>query len=114
MIYSITVQAYIQTGQTLNSPFAAPATASFDLKIKNPCINPEYVHIITNDLFYKTYTLGSFADMNPKGMMWDLVPFTYETYPVQHELCGELTYVVTFDGQPVFDSPNSIPMQYYS
>ena len=45
-------------------------------------------------------------------MAWDLVPYTVQTSPVEHELCGGITYVITFNGEPVFDSPNSIPLQY--
>ena len=70
-------------------------TTEFTLRIKNPCLDPDFVKIVPNDLFYMTYTLGSFA---PNGMEFEHNRFTVETYPVQHDLCGEITYEAFFNG----------------
>ena len=108
--YKITLTGYI------SNPTSAPANAdqsastTFILRVKNPCLDPKYVKIVPNDLFYMTYTLGSFA---PSGMEFEHNRFTVETYPVQHDLCGEITYEAFFNGQPVAGTTlNTSPLQY--
>ena len=81
--YTIVVSGMIgdstTSARTVNT---IPVTSKFILRIKNPCLDPEYVKIVPNDLFYMTYTLGSFADTVPRGMQWEHNRFTVETYPV--------------------------------
>ena len=53
-------------------------------------------------------------------MQWNHAPFTVETYPLQHDQCGEITYEAFFNGQPVAlqidpntgDPLNTSPLQY--
>ena len=69
--YTVTIAAIAgsPTAGTVNS---IPTTASFNLRVKNPCLNPEFVQIIPSDLLYVTYTLGSFADTQPIGLQWEI------------------------------------------
>ena len=72
-------------------------TTEFILRIKNPCLDPDFVKIVPNNLLNKTYSLGSYADLSPAGMQWNHAPFTVETYPVQHDQCGEISYEAFFN-----------------
>ena len=49
---------------------ANSVTTSFNLRIKNPCLDPKYVKIIPSDLDHKTYELGSYKDSQPPGIGW--------------------------------------------
>ena len=56
--YTVTV-----TGMTSVSE----ETVSFTLKVKNPCLDPELVHIIPSTLDNIVYNLGDFSDLSPIG-----------------------------------------------
>ena len=79
--YTVTV-----TGMTSVSE----ETVSFNLRIKNPCIDPENAEFNESPLSSKVYTLGDFA---PGGLVWEHDVF-FE-YP---SICGSITYNVSFIG----------------
>ena len=110
--YTITVSGTVGDSTTAGTINSIPTTSKFILRVKNPCLDPEFVQIVPNDLTYVTYALGSFADTSPQGYQWEFAPFTVETFPVQHDHCGEISYEVKFKGEPVWNTPNSIPMQF--
>ena len=83
--YAITVSASI--GDPLQIPAgtnSAPVTVTFVLRVKNPCLDPDYVEIIPSDIPLKTYALGSHGDTTPPGIRWEHAPFTVKTHPIDH------------------------------
>ena len=73
---------------------------SFDLTVKNPCIDPNFVTITAPTMAALTYTISSdpakFASHSA---------FTISTLPIPHTLCGNIAYSATFDGTAVNDDP---------
>ena len=93
--YEITLTGTIGEPTVALPNASQSATTKFILRIKNPCLDPDFVKIVPNDLFFKIYSLGSFA---PNGMEFEHAPFTVETHPLQHNQCGEITYEAFFNG----------------
>ena len=67
---------------------------SFKLTLKNPCIDSAYVSIQTASLLWRNYDL---YDHPPLGLHWVHKKFTVKTLPIDHTLCGGLTYEATFN-----------------
>ena len=89
------------------------AIASFNLRVKNPCYDPDYVQIVTSPLPIgapHSYTLFEYASDDP---YWFLThdPWTYQTSPTTHTLCGDITYTATFES--VTADETSIPVVYH-
>ena len=80
-----------------------PYTQKFDLTIKNPCIDQEFVRILAPTLAKKTYIIDSEPfTFDPEG------EFTVETEPVVgHTLCGDFKFVAKFANQVVTGDPLS-------
>ena len=71
-------------------------TSSFNLRLRNPCIDPTYVTIISSpNLTYQTYVL---FDLEPNGLLWTESPFTIDPDPLAATLCGNLSLTATFNG----------------
>ena len=86
------------------------SNANFNLRIKNPCIDPAYVTIFELlDLPSQAYIL---QDMKPDGLIWTHIPFTLSPDPIATSLCGPLTYTATFNGFEINES--SVPLRYDS
>ena len=101
--YTITVTGTIGDGATMSEQ------ASFDLLVKNPCIDKSFVDIQTAPLpTGMTYTLHSFSTASKYSFTHD--PFVITTSPIVHTLCGDLVYDVTFAGISIDDA--SDPMSY--
>ena len=62
----------------------------------NPCINPDYVYIEAPTLVDYDYFIYAAAEVLDAHEPFELV-----TVPVEHSLCGGLTFVAKFDGNPV-------------
>ena len=75
--------------------------------MKNPCIDTTYVRIKTTTLVSQSYDL---FDFDPIGLQWDHSPFTLDTLPFTHQLCGPFTYVARFQGAIINSA--STPMSY--
>ena len=66
------------------------------LTVHDPCLNKSFVHIEhTDDLDSLAYTIGSGA------VNYVHAPFKVVTQPVEHDLCGPLVQVGSFNGAPV-------------
>ena len=76
------------------------------LKLKNPCIDSDYVTIQTNLLAAKNYAL------HETTLAWTHDAFVINTAPITHTLCGELSYEATFMNNPIDLDTN--PMSYDS
>ena len=87
--------------QDFNGATRSSTSVSFDLVIKNPCIDQAYVTIEPPTFAKKTYIIDSDAfTFDPED------EFTVETTPViGHTLCGDLKFVAKFDNQVVDDDP---------
>ena len=89
---------------------ATSETVSFDLKIKNPCLDSEFVTIVTADVPDTDYRITDPAKTTPP-----FPAFTYTTQPGTHQLCGTFTYTVTdSDGNPVPTTPGADPITFNS
>ena len=84
--------------------FLSESIASFVLRIKNPCVDPDYVGVYDNPLPSKVYMLG---DLAPDGLIWQHTDF-FESHPV----CGATTYVAIFKDQEL--STRTAPLKYNS
>ena len=93
-----------------NNPVAV--STSFNLRVKNPCIDPDFVYIQTVPLpTGLSYTLYSFDASNRYEFSHS--SFIVTTSPiVSHTLCGPLKYQATFESAPIDSS--SVPMAYDS
>ena len=80
--------------------------ASFDVEIKNPCIDTDYVTIETVDMVDKAY------DLYDPQIIWSQGNFVVKTVPIGHTLCGGLTYKANFMDAVIDDT--STPMTYDS
>ena len=65
----------------------------FTLTLKNPCIDPTFVTIETSVLLNQFYELH---EHDPIGFQFTHDPYTIQTVPITHGLCGDLTYTSTF------------------
>jgi len=88
--YTITV-----TG-TAGNVDETTGSATFDLTISNPCIDPDYV----------TITAPTIADISYIIAEGPIIftahdPFTIVTVPITHTLCGDIAYEGMFDGTAV-------------
>ena len=76
---------------------------TYELTIKNPCVDPDYVNIVAPTLSPLTYTIDSGAEE-----FNDHPAFTVETTGVLgHGLCGDLSIVAKFDDSVVDGDPLS-------
>ena len=99
--YTVTVTALLVDD---NGNFLNEAISSFNLRVKNPCVDPDYVGIHASPLPSKVYTLGSLA---PAGLMWEHAEF-FES----HSICGPITYQAVFLDQNL--SISTLPLKYDS
>ena len=70
-------------------------TVVYDIVIKNPCINQDYIKIVAVSLPAETYTIGTdedqFDELTPS-------PFTVTVVlPATSNLCGALTFVPSYE-----------------
>ena len=89
-------------------------SASFKLRVKNPCYDPAYVSITTSPFPagpFK-YTLYSGFLASPIQIM-SHSPYIVTTTPIVHTLCGSITYAATFMGV-IADSTTLPPVAYDS
>ena len=92
--YTVTV-----TG-TAGNVVETSGSASFLLKLRNPCIDPAYITINQVPLpVGEQYILHDFKVVGGYTFFHD--PFDIVTLPFQHDLCGGLTYTATFNGSPI-------------
>ena len=103
--YTVTVSAEIGiTEKQTNS-------ASFTLTLKNPCIDTNFVTMSPFDfgIADQRYEL---YEHDPTGFQFSHNPFIISTLPIDHTLCGDITYTSTFmtaaisDLDPVADPIN--------
>ena len=80
---------------------------TFNLRIKNPCVDSTYVQIAEATLTSQTYQL---FDLASTGLQWTHDAFTLNPAPKAAALCGEFTYKATFDNQVLDET--SLPMSY--
>ena len=80
-------------------------SASFNLSLLNPCIDPTFVTITKQPLpVGLTYALYDFSPI-PNGYKFFHDAFTTNTSPFNHTLCGEVHYKMHFEGELLsFDS----------
>ena len=87
---------------TANNITSAKGKASFKLRIKNPCIDSNFVQIHPADLHLKqnSYTLFSNSATSPYSILthtdWEI-----STNPIAHTLCGTISYKATFEGSSI-------------
>ena len=88
------------------------ASATFNLKVENPCYDPSYVSITTSPFpagpFMYTLYFGSLVSPNH---IVSHSPYLVTTSPITHTLCGSITYEATFRGA-VADSTTFPPVNY--
>ena len=76
---------------------------TYELTIKNPCVNKDFVTINAPTLSKETYTIDSGSKTFDAH-----TPFTVVSTPAgSHELCGDLSIVAKFDGVNVDGDPLS-------
>ena len=83
-------------------------SSTYNLKVKNPCVDPKFVQIVSASL--------------PSGVSYNLFfgdpldgyKFTHDpfTLSVSHSLCGDIGYTSTFMSQPI--DLTTTPMKYDS
>ena len=81
----------------------------FYFVIKNPCLDSDFVEIVSiqmNDYSYCLY------DEAPSGMQWTHSPFQVKTVPFEHTMCGEITSRAIFRGDEL--TLESEPIRYDS
>ena len=81
----------------------------FYFVIKNPCLDSDFVEIVSiqmNDYSYFLY------DEAPSGMQWKHSAFHVKTVPFEHNLCGEITSRAIFRGEEL--SLDTEPISYDS
>jgi len=64
-------------------------TANFDITIKNPCLDINFVQIVAPDVANMSYRISDPSLTSPA-----FPQFTYTTAPSTHQLCGDFTYTV--------------------
>ena len=103
-VYTVTVKAVLGTATILE------ATSSFQLTVKNPCIDPAFVSIDQAALpAGLEYDLYGFDDSLGFTFVHD--PFSVSTSPlIGHTLCGDVLYNVWFEGDLITDSTR--PLRY--
>ena len=84
-VLSVTYNVYDYDGAIFTS-----STVSFDLMIKNPCLDTNFVAITVPDVLNTNYRIS-----DPAKTTAAFPPFTYTTTPGAHQLCGDFTYTVT-------------------
>ena len=85
------------------------AKSTFKLIIKNPCIDSEYVSIVSSALPDSlVYVLHSYDQDAKFSFTHD--PFSIDYKPFDHDLCGTLSYASTFNGNSI--DANSEPVSY--
>lgn len=97
----------VEVSGTSGYLYPVTETTSFNLKLKNPCIDPNFVTIVTQPALPQSYIL---YDLNPTGHQWVHDQFTLQTVPIDHDFCGDFTYEATFMGDYV--DAASLPMVY--
>ena len=86
-----------------SSPVTEPA--HFDLTFRNPCVDPDFVSVKKINLPDLDYTINSGSvTYDPHAL------FVIETTPIDHDFCGLLTIVPTYEGAPLLDQ--SGPLTY--
>ena len=82
------------------------------LRVKNPCFDPSLVSIVTLPLPAgpHSYTLYDYQADDPYWIMTHEA-WSYTTSPIEHQLCGDITYAPTYEGVPVDEL--SIPNMAY-
>ena len=68
------------------------ATATFNLAIKNPCIDSKFVKLERPLLPAQLYNLVE----EPQELRFKHSPVTLKTIPIPHNLCGPVSYISTF------------------
>ena len=68
----------------------------FDLRIHNPCINPKYVRIVDTEGIGLD-SIQFEVDSDTTDFALDSSIFQVETYPIAHDLCGDLETYSEFD-----------------
>ena len=71
------------------------AQSSFNLRLKNPCVDDSLVSIQAGTLADTSYIL--FEDKHSFGHD----EFQIQTLPFQHDMCGTLSYKATFQGNEI-------------
>ena len=85
-------------------------SATFILRVKNPCIDPEFVSISQKELpIGEVYVLHNFKAQG--GYTFTHAPFELVTNPIAHNLCGKLAYTAKFESEPI-DAMTKPPMSY--
>ena len=64
----------------------------FNLRIKNPCIDPFFVTIQTISFLSERHTYV----IHDEELEWQFEEFSVATYPIEHDLCGDLSYRVIY------------------
>lgn len=86
------------------------SSANFNLRIKNPCIDPSFVSITESPaLATQSYVL---FDLDPDGLQWTESPFTLNPVPLATNLCGPFEYIATFNSVDINDA--SVPLSFDS
>ena len=87
--------------------------ASFNLRIKNPCIDSDYVIINQTALpVGQKYILHDYKLAG--GYKFAHNSFLIVTSPITHSLCGALTYSATFNGSPIDTATKSTNSMAYN
>lgn len=75
-------------------------SSTFNLRVKNPCYDPLFVSIDSVPLpVGLEYIIFDYSVAAPYS--FSHTPFQVTTLPVQHSLCGGLTYEATFETAPI-------------
>jgi len=96
--YTVTFIATSGTTQTISS------TTSFNLKVKNPCVDPLYVNIVKpaepQNASYTIYTTS---------IPVFYTKFIIETVPTRiSPLCGSLLYRIFYEDNEIFDDSSPV------
>jgi len=99
---TMTIVATSKTKYSAAPSSQKTASASFDLRFLNPCIDTNFVAIAgPADMPNYFYT----PETSTVVLYPSVSAFTVTTTPRTHSLCGGLSYTATFDGSPVDGDP---------
>ena len=100
-VYTITIKGEAGYGTVVSDE------ANFTLTIHNPCIDPNFISIVSKQLMSTEYVLFEYPGT---GYTFGHDAFDVVTLPYQHDMCGELTYLATFMSSDI--TSTSQPMSY--
>lgn len=77
----------------------------FNLVVRNPCIDSDFVEIIHQPMLEIDYCLFDYPE---NKLSWSHAPYTVKTRPFEHTFCGETTHKAMFDDEDIDETSEPI------